>query len=259
MRSVVCSEWLRPWSAAGITAFLSEYPIDMTRLSPEYAAKSADFSPHTASGVVPAVTSAGNNAPQKTQKHISGPAALGTVSKKTGTQVSDGESNGHDASHEAVVGLAVDKWPQGFQQHLNKLSPSPVLWCYEALGEDLFGHSDPARSNCLKNLIGKLQFPKGTSVFWPPSVPECEDVALNKSILHQAIELLHPKLVITIGSGHVLHLLQGNREPIPFTQRLYKGRMIVFLPDFPALISAPSLFNQSVLYLRAISSQLAII
>ena len=155
--------------------------------------------------------------------------------------------------------LAREDWPEAYQTYFQRLSPAPVVWCYEALGDDLFGNANPQRSDCLKRLIGDLHFPKGTSVFWPPRLPDVADVDLSQRVLLQALQELFPKLVISVGSGPVLSLLYGSESPLPFTQRLLKGHMVVFLPDFQDLAENTSLFTQSVLYLRAIVSQLFII
>lgn len=315
MRSVALSEWLRPWLGAGVTAFLSEYPVDMAQLSPDFSPaplrshpSSSSSSPY-ASAVpshAPAPAAGGGGArggrpdfghsgparrsfeassakdsallgdqrmagrstpPQHDTPGQQGQGARYAVAQGDASPHKRGEqgetqkstSMGQVTSGALPEALAREHWPKEFQAYFQRLSPSPVVWCYEALGDDLFGQSDQQRSDCLKKLIGELHFPKGTSVFWPPSIPKVADTAISQQVCLQALQELFPKLIICLGSGPVLSFLRGADEPLPFTQRLVKGHMVVFLPDFKDLIANTSLFNQSVLYLRAIVSQLFII
>lgn len=279
MRSVAFSEWLRPWSNAGITCFLSEYPVDLTRLAPEFVPQpSPEAPPRLPHGVPPSSPgslkqSHGSSNPQRlgasgqvqgderrarpfggagpSQKHPSPSASRVAASPQSG------EESGSPFATDTPLPMV--EWPVPFQEYFNRVVPSPVMWCYEALGEDLFGEANESRSSCLKSLIGKLQFPKGTSVFWPPSVPAVQDVLLSQRVLLQALQELFPKLVILLGIGPTLSFFHGENKPLPFTQRLFKGHMVVFLPDFSELLENPSLFNQSVHYLRAIVAQLSIV
>ena len=308
MRSVALSEWLRPWHGVGVTAFLSEFPLDISQLSPEFSPSQANRHPSpsgpsqavgvhgTGQGGRASLGSRGSMPPPKANDatvtdssapyvpyvndakatQIAGskdemssssepvPRSL-SPSSATSVSVSSSASRSGPASSESPKGsflpepLPREDWPKAFQDYFQKISPSPVLWCYEALGEDLLGTPDQERSQCLKRLIGELHFPKGTSVFWPPSLPDVSDIEQSQGVLLRVFQELFPKLVICLGSGPVLSFLSDGDAPLPFTQRLVKGHMVVFLPDFSEMTQNPSLFNQAVLYLRAIVSQLFIV
>lgn len=308
MRSVALSEWLRPWHGVGVTVFLSEFPLDISQLSPEFspsqASRSRQPSPsgstqgvgvHGAGEAVRASLGSRGDIPPARASHVATIDSSGTypngakldraagskddvapsfepaprssaqstieASSLASTRVFRSSS---DASEPVKVALFPEPlpredWPKAFQDYFQKISPSPVLWCYEALGDDLLGTPDQERSQCLKQLIGELRFPKGTSVFWPPALPDVADVAQSQGVLLHVFQELFPKLVICLGTGPVLSFLSDGAAPLPFTQRLVKGHMVVFLPDFSELFQNPSLFNQAVLYLRAIVSQLFIV
>lgn len=314
MRSVALSEWLRPWYGVGVTAFLSEHPLDMNQLSPEYSPPqqgitgqfvspnpstrpplpgspqpSAQFATRNAEASSSEALSISGKTPAANQgearPHLShfdqatpesGRIPFGTGDSSASASLNrPGSQSSTDFQTSQPVSLSASQaaspkvsplpdllpraeWPSSFQSYFHKVSPAPVLWCYEALGDDLFGQPDQERSQCLKRLIGELRFPKGTSVFWPPSLPDVSDAALAQRVLLQVFQELFPKLVICLGSGPVLSFLSDGDAALPFTQRLVKGHMVVFLPDFSELIENPSLFTQAVLYLRAIVSQLFI-
>lgn len=304
MRTIALSEWLRPWHGAGVTVFLSEFPLDMSQLSPE-------FSPSQPGSLGKGQTRPTQPMSVQSQRDVSQSGQTGRSSSQDRNQgrseaflsessltprQSSGDSHtaspprGIDPSaplhgspeaplHDSLPKsrtsvptqgavpvksslpdpLPLAEWPQAFQDYFQKTSPSPVLWCYESLGDDLFGTPNQERSQCLKRLIGDLRFPKGTSVFWPPAMPGIGSVALSQGVLLQVFQELFPKLVICLGSGPVLGFLSDGDTPLPFTQRLVKGHMVVFLPDFSELVQSEALFAQAVLYLRAIVSQLFIV
>ena len=314
MRSVALSEWLRPWHGVGVTAFLSEFPLDISQLSPEFSPSQGSHSRHPSPSGSPHVAgvhgagqdaraslgSRGNVSPAKASDTAiidrsspysndartanasgseaevapssgAGPRSFPQASGE-GLAVPSGSPASSSSASRSASGeselpktsllpesLPIEDWPKAFQDYFQKISPSPVLWCYEALGEDLLGSPDQERSQCLKRLIGELRFPKGTSVFWPPALPNVADVGQSQRVLLRVFQELFPKLVICLGSGPVLSFLSEGDAPLPFTQRLVKGHMVVFLPDFSEMIQNPSLFNQAVLYLRAIVSQLFIV
>ncbi|MDR1686114.1 MAG: hypothetical protein LBR82_06720 [Desulfovibrio sp.] len=54
---------------------------------------------------------------------------------------------------------------------LEKTRPAPLVWTYEELGSDLQGNASAERSRCLKALIAALALPRGSSSFWPLSLP----------------------------------------------------------------------------------------
>ncbi|WP_147819539.1 hypothetical protein [Salidesulfovibrio onnuriiensis] len=42
---------------------------------------------------------------------------------------------------------------------------------YAELGHDLTGNADPSRGQLMRSLLGFLKWPKGTSMFWPCTLP----------------------------------------------------------------------------------------
>ena len=216
MRSVALSEWLRPWHGVGVTVFLSEFPLDISQLSPEFspsqASRSRQPSPsgstqgvgvHGAGEAVRASLGSRGDIPPARASHVATIDSSGTypngakLDRAAGSKDDVAPSfvpstrafrSSSDVSEPVKVALFPEPlpredWPKAFQDYFQKISPSPVLWCYEALGDDLLGTPDQERSQCLKQLIGELRFPKGTSVFWPPALPDVADVAQSQGVL----------------------------------------------------------------------------
>ena len=55
---------------------------------------------------------------------------------------------------------------------LAKAPPAPLMvWTYRELGADLSGRADPARGALWRELIKRLDLPRGSVAFWPFALP----------------------------------------------------------------------------------------
>jgi hypothetical protein len=61
--------------------------------------------------------------------------------------------------------------PAPWRALLEKTRPAPLVWTYEELGNDLLGNASAERSRCLRALLADLSLPRGSSAFWPLSLP----------------------------------------------------------------------------------------
>ena len=157
-------------------------------------------------------------------------------------------------------------WPGPWRERLKKTLPAPLVWTYPELGEDLSGAGDKARSACLRQLIGSLALPKGSSAFWPlrlPAAPEslpdaqaAQDTPDESRYFQEGLRLLRPQAVILFGERSVglsgLNLRLGGT----FAQAVLAGVLYIVLPDFAALLTNAAMGNKTSVYLRSSLSQL---
>jgi hypothetical protein len=138
-----------------------------------------------------------------------------------------------------------------------------LLWTYAELGQDLRGGGDRARSAGLRELIGRLQLPRGSSAFWPLTLEEGWARFLeagapppDSPFFLRGLARLRPQAVILFGehscrlSGLALSLR------LPFTQQIKDGRIFLLLPAWRELLAEERLREQSVTYLHAAFSSL---
>jgi hypothetical protein len=157
-------------------------------------------------------------------------------------------------------------WPEPWRERLKKTLPAPLVWTYPELGEDLSGAGDKARSACLRQLIGSLALPKGSSAFWPlrlPSAPRnlpdgqgAQNTPDDPRYFQEGLHLLRPQAVILFGERSVglsgLNLRMGGT----FAQTVLAGVLYIVLPDFAALLANAAMGNKTSAYLRSSLSQL---
>ena len=160
-------------------------------------------------------------------------------------------------------------WPEPWRERLKKTLPAPLVWTYPELGEDLSGAGDKDRSACLKQLIGSLALPKGSSAFWPlrlpsapGSLPDAQAAQGSRNTpdasryFQEGLLLLHPQAVILFGERSVelsgLNLRLGGT----FVQAVLAGVLYIVLPDFATLLANATMGNKTSVYLRSSLSQL---
>ncbi|MCC8194951.1 MAG: hypothetical protein LIP28_09935 [Deltaproteobacteria bacterium] len=149
-------------------------------------------------------------------------------------------------------------WPSPWADWFARISPAPVLWSYHELGADLLGpvrSSD--RSDFFKKLIGELQLPKGSSVFWPSAMPlaakDGGELAADAVIFSAGIRRLKPQVVVVFGERALEDIgLSGSIRP--FRQELIEGKLVLGLPEIAALLRNSGQRASAVSLLRAVLS-----
>ena len=271
------AESLRPWRTAGITHFLRDV-LGEADGAAVYAERpeSAASDMRLADAWMP-----GSGAQRDTAGRGSGTARgpserPAPVSGESGAAAAGGESrglldSGHDSgrnyrpeAQSPPPGKArrspagpVDPgvWPESWQELLARTRSAPILWSYPELGLDLSGQGSGERSACLREIIGKLQLPKGTSTFWPMPAPGAGESGVYEgiaqiSLFAEGVRLLEPSVVVLLGVRSVELSGLDLALRTPFTQEILRGMLFVLLPDFSALLGNGSLPDKSCVFLR---------
>jgi len=161
-----------------------------------------------------------------------------------------------------------DTWPDAWQALFARTKPAPILWTYPELGLDLGGQGCPQRSACLRELIGKLQLPRGSSTFWPLCLDAEEDgtqAQVETGLFKDGLLLLEPKVVVLIGPRSVSLAGLADLAPdrgfdlhTPFTQQIARGMLFVLLPEFPAMLENASLADKACVFLRSALARISV-
>ncbi|MDR0827324.1 MAG: hypothetical protein LBN33_05540, partial [Desulfovibrio sp.] len=134
------------------------------------------------------------------------------------------------------------------------------------LGLDLSGQGDPRRSQFLKELIARLDLPRGSSAFWPLCLPAAIEpnvqadavaspsppaqVGGDADIFCSGLTLLKPTLLIFFGPQAV----EKSGLPLdihsPFTLQIYNGLLNVLLPPLDHLLVRENSVEQCFNFLR---------
>jgi hypothetical protein len=157
-----------------------------------------------------------------------------------------------------------NRWPAAWADLWARTPKAPLIWTYAELGADLSGQGDKARSACLRELIGSLALPRGSSAFWPIALPEDQDSSFSpaqgsiprESCFLQGIRLMRPHGIIVFGPQA---LAQSGLEialTTPFSQALRNGVLHLLLPDFATILASASDSSKTAAYLRASLSTL---
>ncbi|MDR0828173.1 MAG: hypothetical protein LBN33_09935, partial [Desulfovibrio sp.] len=173
--SLSLAESLRPWRTAGVISFLSPVQEDALFLQPEGAETAT--SPHPRSFTSDAAISslaAGEDSPplnSERQNDLDPQAvftpALGTV-QKVETPATLPPPLPMASLSEAEL---ISAWHESWKKIYSRTPKAPLIWTYVELGLDLSGQGDPRRSQFLKELIARLDLPRGSSAFWPLCLP----------------------------------------------------------------------------------------
>ena len=259
MRSVLIDDSFRPWAAAGITAFLADEDVFLALqgLTSVQPASRAAVKSRVSLG--PSVGPFPGQSEGQALARPSGPSADQATSsqfRQHGSVEQSPPAHLPGAPKSAALQQARQQPSLQFGQTVSStLPPAPVLWTYAHLGADLTGQGSPERSAFLRSVIQNLHLPKGTSVFWPFAFPENTEgsgtTEQGHAAFRQGVAVVSPKLLIFLGND-ALAPMQGQIDlHLPFTQQLFQGRIYLLLPDFAALLQAPSLFDQTNSFLRA--------
>lgn len=148
--------------------------------------------------------------------------------------------------------MPVEQWPPVWAAQLGKTQPAPVLWTYPDLGLDLTGRGSAQRSTLLKHLIGQLHLPRGTSAFWPFSIPEtAAEPALEEALFVSGMKQLHSKVVICFGPESLQHTPYRALRVPAFQEDVADGRIIMVLPDINSMDPVQPAFRTAVQFLRS--------
>lgn len=270
--TVVLSEQIRPWHNAGLRFLFDEDGSIAQAMTDAQAAASAQ---PASSPVAPAQqapqqyqqTSHQQPAASQSQKQVVQPsqqkpqAASSAQTSQQRPQSSAQQGQRAPAvPPRAMPSLVIhptnkppEEWPQQWQNYWSKVQiPSPVVWTYWALGDDLSGHADPKRREILKKLISSLNLPRGTSSFWPvaASGEAADELTPAPEIFLAGLRRLRPRYSVVFGSKALKSFMPDSTlRPYLFTQFL--GHRVIALPDVDYLVRSPSMLAPVIAFLRS--------
>lgn len=281
------AESLRPFKAAGLSFFLdvvfsaSDNTDAFASSSGDASEESVDSIPHSGSadiqrgpGSYPKGAAYSTHTADKDRQYEQASVEpSGTMGARRVEQASSSPSQPapkhtsppHPDAKAARLSLAPASWPAPWRALFAEVQAAPVLWSYAELGLDLSGKGNAERSATLRKIIGALQLPRGTSVFWPQSLPEESDdtpastletpggEAATRSPLHffaSGLELLSPKTVILLGCSDLLADELGFTNTAPYTQGIVKGRLYIHLPAMEHMVRDSQFVERACIFLR---------
>lgn len=246
---VSLAESLRPWKQAGLHCLFFE-----------------DAEPFFLSSNLcenmPAQTLADSDSPQP---KLARPQQPGANARQSGNALAAGIITSNPTSTKQVrapesrmsavaAEAAFVALPGPWQNMTRFLKIAPVLWTYAELGQDLLGQGDPQRSALLKHLISALAFPKGGSAFWPFSLPGLECVqhpdVFEQSPFFLGLCRIQPQVLIVLGPQGPEQCGMPFELKQPFTQTVFKGLLVLLLPEISALQNDEKILQQSIAFLR---------
>lgn len=267
--TVVISEQIRPWHNAGLRFLFDEdgsiaqamADAQVSAKAPVQETSSQSVAPVTRQGQPLAQQSQPHSAKQTTpqpQQHSQQSTIQQTVSSASSRQRQPQQSSAAIPPRPApslVIHPTTkqpEEWPQQWQAYWSKVSiPSPVVWTYWSLGDDLSGHADPQRREVLKKLIGSLNLPRGTSSFWPvaASGQNANELEAAPEIFLAGLRRLRPRYSVVFGSKALKSFMPDSTlRPYLFTQFL--GHRLIALPDVDYLVKSPNMLAPVIAYLR---------
>lgn len=259
MRHITLSEYLRPWSQAGISHFLADPDALFLDMAEKGTGKIVcDGS--VASTVKSSEPFNGYSSRAEEKTGIETISPLGPVSSPLSSITSCNTSENAVAAFTASPAPSIDASlvPDEWQKLLARTPAAPVLWSYDELGLDLVGKGSPERSACLRTIIGRLSLPKGSSAFWPYSLPDAGgSLRINLNAYHFGLSRLHPSVIVLLGMDAVKAVSPILTLHIPFMQQVHEGRLHILLPDFTQLQANVSLLDSACTYLRSALSTLS--
>jgi hypothetical protein len=244
---VTLAENLRPWHTAGIFWILQDAEI------PEKERQAAFFSGQGASAAQDPSLQAEVKAGRKTAQPAAG--------RKTGEDA-EPLPEAPSLPRREISPMRGECLPPAWEELLRKTPAAPLLWTYAELGEDLRGSGNRARSAALRELVGRLGLPRGSSSFWPlilersPSFPET-DPAPEAVFFQQGLNLLRPLAVIFFGERCCSLSGLALACRLPFTQEIKDGRLFLLLPAWGGLLADKGLRERSFSYLHAALSSIS--
>ncbi len=150
--------------------------------------------------------------------------------------------------------LPPQQWPTPWQERLKATNQGPILWTYGKLGEDFCLGAHAERRSFMHRLLTDLQHPKGTHIFWPPSMPlDMQEMqqgfVANAQVFWSGVHYLNARVVIAMGQGATKAIaLPANIRP--FMQLRYNGHFVVVVRDVDLLIHEPTRYGSVLEFIR---------
>lgn len=111
-------------------------------------------------------------------------------------------------------------WPAPWDRCWSKVPENArIVWTYLDLGRDLCGAGDKARGGLFRSLLGHLNWPKGTTAFWPLCCPDGGCMLTRQDLFWDGIAILDVKHVACFGADALSLLLPGADPDAAQTQR----------------------------------------
>lgn len=148
-----------------------------------------------------------------------------------------------------------EEWPAAWQAMWGKVrQPSPVVWTYWSLGDDLSGRANAERGALLRKIIGSLQLPAGSSSFWPVALPEQgsdegSELVAAPEIFLAGLRRVRPRYCITFGSK-ALRTFAPDAGLMPYTFTQFLGHRLIALPDIDILLTNQGTVPAVIAFLR---------
>lgn len=262
--TVVLSEQIRPWHNAGLRFLFDEDGSLAQAMAEAQTAQSVPAvqeSPSSTVAPMPHQASRADHAQQSSQQNRPAPQPQQRPSQAPQAKPPRGQQDQRPNAvpPRAMPSLVIhptnkppEEWPQQWQGYWSKVQiPSPVVWTYWSLGDDLSGHADPKRRDVLKRLISSLHLPRGTSSFWPvaSSGDTPDSLTAAPEIYLAGLRRLRPRYSVVFGSKALKSFMPDSKlRPYLFTQFL--GHRLIALPDVDYLVKSPNMLAPVIAYLR---------
>lgn len=266
-------ESLRPWRNAGVFHFLSDVLGDDDAAALHASAFSLQSDAVSDQGErppridsrewsIPVVQDAGAGSPPRTMG--AEPSSHGERRADPARPSAQTRGVAPEAPHITAAQAKSEPWPSEWQALFVRTRPAPLLWTYAELGADLTFPDHPGRaerSALLKECIGRLHLPKGTSMFWPLTLPraslaaetndnETADAALSESFFFAGLERFRPTVTVLVGPETAVSTGAGLSIDSPFMQEVAGGILYVLLPDFASLATDEEALDKACVFLR---------
>jgi hypothetical protein len=237
------AEMLRPWRSAGITHFLIDNSTHFTPFDdtieietgqPEIDIPETTRSYQTRHPTPPVIS---KTEEQFQPRNISSPSAVLHTEAKKGDE------------QQKLPDLPLAQWPRNWSALFSKTRAAAIVWSYPELGADLTGNSDKERGLYLRTLIGALNLPKGSSTFWPLSLPDDGEDAPGL-FFQLGLQLLQPRAVLLFGKESIRQSSLSIPLSSPYTQTILQGVLYILLPDFSTLMSKKESVTTTCTFLR---------
>ena len=272
--SVSLAEALRPWSAAGLSFFLLEGPLDVNALTARPSAPvDAHPRPGAPSTVKPSPTGAA--LPEMPQGTAGANRAIGSSSVVSGGESRPPESANPSSQTVSRVNTPIPAtstehpnpfadsatWPEPWRLVFAKVKPAPLAWTYHELGADLSGlPGGEQRAALFRSIIAELQLPRGTSTFWPTAVPmeqgNAASCAARPELFSAGLALLAPRIVVVFGKQALEDMDLPTDAVGLFQQRMVGGRLLIHVPAIDMLLDDAAQVRSTVSLLRAVLGSL---
>ena len=230
---------LQAWHAAGLGSLLLDLPL-------------RDFLAAANQTVAPPVPAAG-------AERLKAATATPPMPVEPAAAVRPAAHAGPDEA--AGSGLSVHNLPEQWKRVLQKVGPAPIAWIYPELGQDLLLQADAARGRALRGIIAGLQLKKGSSTFWPASLPaslpggQSDSAEAVSDIFHFGLDHLGVKFLAAFGPQALAGTAYRDLPLRPFSEQISDGRLILALPGFTEILSGQAKLESITVFLRAVFSR----